>query len=172
MTYLASTTTQSARSARVGARRGVLAAMGDVIATAVAPSGVATLIAQINRFGADAPAALQFVQQPFPVATGILAPDVALVALTIYQRRAADGFARFHDAGSQSAIAAANQGFANPVGFVTAHIADITQTLAAYADSVGLPGPAVAVAETGTGIDTSALALAAALGLAIWLGVR
>ncbi len=137
--------------------------MGDV------SDPVADLIAQVNRFGPAAPAGAQFIQQPFPLATGI-SPGLALVATTIYQRRSTDSFNQFHDAGSAAAIAAANVGFADPVSFVTSHLADVTRTLAGYADSLGLPS--ADGAPTVGGVDMQTILIVAGLGLAAWWLVK
>jgi hypothetical protein len=140
--------------------------MGDVATT----DPVAALIAQVNRFGPTAPTALQFVTQPFPLATGI-SQGLAVVALTIYLRRSTDAFTQFHDAGSAAAIASANLGFADPVAFVTGNLADVTRTIAGYGDSLGLP------ASDGTstimgGVDLQTVLIVAGLGLAAWWLVK
>lgn len=124
--------------------RGAGGALGDSIVAI--PDPVAALAAQVNRFGADAPAAYQFAQAPF-LDSGNLSPGLALTALTIYQRRAADAYAKFHDAGSQALLDQANQGFASPTTFVMLHLADVTQAIRGFADSVGL-APAPSSAES------------------------
>jgi len=145
--------------------------MGDVAADVTS----ADLVAQVNRFGPGAPSAYQFVTTPFtaPVAVyGIslmpIGVGLATVALTIYQRRATDAYNQFHDAGSQQAVAAANAGYADPVAFVTSHLAEVTQTLQAFADSLGIP-PATSATTAGsdTGLSTGTLVLAGGL-LAVW----
>lgn len=153
-----------------GRARGRGGAMGDVGGTAT----VNDLVAQVNRFGQSAPSGYQFVTSPFqpaPLPFGIqLLPitiDLATTALTIYQRRATDAYNQFHDAGSQQAIANANAGYADPVAFVSQHLAEITATLQAYADSLGIP-PAVGDSTGSTGISTGTLLLAAAVA-AWWL---
>jgi hypothetical protein len=140
--------------------------MGDTAVT----DPVADLIIQVNRFGPAAPVGLQFVQQPFPLATGI-SPELALAALTIYQRRSTDAFNQFHDAGSAAAIAAANLGFINPVAFVTGALADVTRTIAGYADSIGLPN-ADGTSSTIAGIDLQTVLIVAGLGVAAWWLVK
>ena len=141
--------------------------MGD---TAVSPDPVGQLAAQVNRFGSGAPAAYQFVTTPFPVDTGVLGPDLALAAVLIYQRRATDGFTKFHDMGSEAAITKANQGLVDPVSFVTANLPEVTSVIAAFADSLGLP------AATGGllmfGLDATALVLIAAGGFGLWYMTR
>ncbi len=131
---------------------------------------VAELTAQVNRFGVAAPAGLQFVQQPVPLATGI-SQGLALAAVAIYQRRAADAFSQFHDAGSAAMLTAANVAFADPVSFVTANLADVTRTIAGYADSVGLPS-ADGSPSTISGVDMQTVLIVAGLGLAAWWLVK
>lgn len=133
----------------------------------------ADLVDQVNRFGSGAPSAYQFVTTPFtapPAVFGIslmpMSIGLATVALTIYQRRATDAYNQFHDAGSQQAITAANAGMADPVGFVTSHLADVTQTLQAFADSLGIP-PAGSGATTDTGPSGGPLLIGAVI-LAVW----
>lgn len=118
---------------------------------------VSQLAAQVNRFGPSAPAGQRFVTTPFPLATGNLDPNLALIALTIYQQRATAAYSQFHDQGSQQAIAAANAGFADPSTFVQSNLADVTSAVAGYADSLGL-----AKAEGGgQPLDNTTLLLAA-----------
>lgn len=134
-------------------------------------SPVAALVAQVNRFGPAAPAGYQFVTQPFQLASGILDPALALAAITIYQRRATAGYEQFHDAGSETAIARANVGFADPLRFVTDNLPEVTAAIGGYADSLGLPaaaGSAAAVAEA----LTSPLVIVAGIALVLWLGSR
>jgi len=153
MTYLRTALGPSSRAPR-GVAGG---AFGDV----EAGGPVAVLVAQVNRFGPQAPAAYQFAQAPFPV-TDVLTPDVALTALTIYLRRSTDAYAALPDIGTRIAIEAANAGFTDPVAFVTAHLAEITQVISAFADSLGLSGSSAAAASSPT-----ALVLALG-GLAVW----
>jgi hypothetical protein len=131
--------------APMGRRNGRGGALGDVVQQA--QGSVAELAREVNRFGPEAPAALQFAPTPFPVVDSVkLDPALALVALTIYQRRAADAYAQFHDQGSLAALEAANQGFINPVGFVGARLAEVTTAVRGYGDASGLPsasGPSV-----------------------------
>lgn len=139
-------------------------AMGDA---APAPVTFATLAAQVNRFGpAGAPAGYQFVMRPFQLDAVKLDPGLALVAVTIYLRRATDAYNQFHDAGSEQAIAAANAGFADPVAFVTPRLADVTQVVSEFADSLGLP------AAEGASGSISPIAIAAGIGLVLWLWSR
>lgn len=144
--------------------------MGDVAAPAGDP---AVLAAQVNRFGTSAPSGYQFVTEPFtapPAFFGVplipISIGLATMALTIYQRRATDAYNQFHDAGSQQAITAANAGFADPVGFITGHLAEVTQTLQAFADSLGIP-PAPGDAPTDTGPSGGPLLIGAVI-IAVW----
>jgi hypothetical protein len=70
--------------------------------------------------------------------------------------------------GSQQAIAAANAGFADPVGFVTGRLTDVTRTLQALADSLGIP-PAAGGVVTDTGLSSGTILLAAGILAAWWL---
>src|SRR5260370_315011 len=93
-----------------------------------------------------------------------------MTAVLIYQRRATDGFAKFHDMGSEAAIAKANQGLADPVSFVSANLPEVTSVIAAFADSLGLPA-----ADGGFlmfGLDATALLLIAAGGFGLWYMTR
>lgn len=143
--------------------------MGDV---AVSSEDPAALAAQVNRFGTGAPSGYQFVTEPFtapPAFFGVpLMPigiGLATMALTIYQRRATDAYNQFHDAGSQQAITAANAGFSDPVGFITGHLAEVTRTLQAFADSLGIP-PAPGDAPT-EGPSAGPIAIGAVI-IAVW----
>jgi hypothetical protein len=151
------------RQARSGRTRGWGGAMGDDA------DPVTTLITQVNRFGPAAPAAYRIAPQVFELATGSLAPDAALAAILIFQRRASAAYDQFHDAGSESAIARANAGFADPVTFVMGNIAEVTSAVAGYGDSVGLP-PAAGAPAVSSG--TSMLLVAAGIGLVLWWMMR
>lgn len=123
-----------ARSGRRGGRG--RRALGD---TTVTLSPVDQLALQVNRFGPGAPAAYQFHTTAF--ATGNpLDLDLASTAMLIYQRRAIDAYAKFADPASSALIANANAGMADPVAWVSAHLADVTGVVKSYGDSVGLPG--------------------------------
>jgi hypothetical protein len=144
--------------------------VGDVTADATP----ADLVAQVNRFGPGAPSAYQFVTTPFTAPVALLGitllpigVGLATTALTIYQRRASDAYNQFHDAGSQQAIADANAGFADPVSFVTTHLGQVTQTLQAFADSLGIPPAPGSATVSDTGLSSGTLMLAGGI-LAVW----
>jgi hypothetical protein len=134
--------------------------MGD----AAPADPVATLAAQVNRFGASAPVGYQFVTTPFapPMSMGL-----ATAALTIYQRRATDAYSQFHDAGSQAAIDAANAGFSDPVSFVMGHLSEVISTVATFADALGIPGAGANAEPADTGTSTGSILLAAGI-LGLW----
>lgn len=150
--------------------------MGDAIDdlrnffTLTPSSQVTALVGQVNRFGPSAPAAYQFATAPV-VDTGKIDPTLALVALTIYQRRATDAYTQIQDAGSLAAITAANQGFSDPVGFVTAHLSDVLTAISGFGDAVGLP-PAAVAASTPPPLDSTTILVAAAAGIALWWMMR
>ncbi len=144
--------------------------MGDVALPApTSPWGV--LAAQVNRFGVDAPAGYQFVTQAYPLATGNPDLGLATTAATIYQRRAADAYSQFHDAGSLVAITRANQALADPLGFVTANLSEVTTTIRAFADALGIaPAPSDAAGSaTIGGLEPTTLYWIAGIGLALWI---
>lgn len=147
-------------------------AMGDDV-TVPYTSGPAILAAQVNRFGVDAPAAYQFVTDPLPIDAVKVSPALALVAISIYQRRATDAYQQFHDQGSLAALEAANRGFADPVAFVTGHLADVTSAVRGFADSVGLPpaagDPAIGLSLGGLPSWAAMAGVAAGL-LYLWKG--
>lgn len=144
-----------------GISRGHGYAMGDAAPAPVDP--VVRLAQQVNRFGPQAPAGYRFADREFPLASGKISPDLALAALLIFQRRSTDAYNAAHDQGSANAIQAANEGFADPVGFVTSNLATVTQTVALFGDSLGLPAPAGPGAAAGGGIPTALYVVAGAL---------
>jgi hypothetical protein len=165
------------RSLSGGRWRGPGRGMGDSFA---APgSGAAEALAgHVNRFGPSAPAAYRFVDHALTLAGGKITPELALAALAIYQRRATEAYNQFHDAGSEVAITRANTGFADPVGFVTANLPEVTAAVAGFADSLGLS----AAGSTGPdgagsggvigGIDSQTLLMVAGGALVLWLVTR
>jgi len=162
------------RMALVGRARGPGGALSHGLGDAmglVAGDQLPQLAAQVNRFGPGAPAAYQFTTKVFPVATGKIDPEIALVATTIYLRRATDAYNQFHDAGSLAAITRANLGFADPVGFVTGNLADVVSTIGSFADSLGLPA-ASSDDATIAGVDSRLLLYAAAGALLLWMVAR
>lgn len=145
--------------------------MGDTPAQQV--SAVGTLASQVNRFGDKAPTGYQFVTTPFPTSLSALALDLAITATTIAQRAATDSYDKFHDQGSAQAIDAANAGFANPIAFVNANMATVTQTIQNLGDSLGLPAANTSTIDiAGIGIEPTTLLLLVAGGVALyyWMG--
>lgn len=132
------------------------------------------LAAQVNRFGPGAPAGYQFAQKVFPLVVSRLDADLALTAILIYQRRATDAFNQFGDEGSAQAIAKANTGFADPVGFVSGNLAEVTQAVANFADSLGLPAPVTLTTGpvAATGLNSTTLLLGAGILAALWMVTR
>lgn len=118
------------------------------------------LALQVNRFTGTAPAAYNFHAAAF--ATGNpLDLDLASTAMLIYQRRAMDSYAKFQDAASSALIQNANTGMADPVGWVGAHLLDVTTVVKGYADSVGLPA-----AQGATVVEK--LSTAGPFGIPLW----
>lgn len=141
--------------------------MGDT----ATDGGVAALVGQLNRFAPPAaPVEHQVLKAALPLATGNVTMDVALPAVVLYQRRATAAYQQFQDAGSLAVLEQANQAFTSPVAFVTANLANVTNTIASYGDSVGL-APAASGASGG-GVDVTQLAVLAGVGLAVWWMMR
>lgn len=169
MSYLpASLAAVDPRAIKVGRPGGcVVSSLGDDSGLA---NPIRTLTAQVNRFGAGAPAGYQFVTTPFDLDAVTLSPDLALAATVIYQRRATDAYNQFHDAGSAQAIADANAGLTSPVGFVSTRMADVISTVGQFADALGLPQASGGLRSL---VDPDHLPYAiGALALAIWLVTR
>lgn len=141
--------------------RTVARGFGDVAAPAGDP--VSVLIGQINRFtGSGAPASYRVADAPYPVASGNLSL-IAPVAVVLYQRAATDSFNQFGDSGSAAQIAKANQGFADPPGFVTKNMAEVTTLITALANSLSLP------ASDGSDDSTRMIFIIGAALVAAWL---
>lgn len=136
-------------------------AFGDVTAQ---QDPVATLIGQVNRFaGAATPVTYRVAETPYGVASGNLI-TVAPVAVVLYQRAATDSYNQYGDRGSAQQIEKANAGFADPTGFVSTNMAEVTGVIASFADSLGLPGP------SGGGSDVSrTLLIVGGIALAVWM---
>lgn len=149
------------RHALFRAARARGSALGDTAAPNPAPDPVTALIAQVNRFtGAGAPTAYRVADAPFGVATGNLA-IVAPVAVVIYQRAATDSYNQFGDRGSAQQIDKANTGLADPVGFVSTNMAEVTSVIAALADSLGLSSTPGAAGVSRTFLIIGGIAIAA-----------
>lgn len=115
--------------------------LGDVGASR---TPVDDLAAQVNRFGPTAPEPHRIA--PISFATSgqtAVTMELAVPAIVIAHRRANEAYIRFGDQGSLQAIDAISAGYANPVGYVTSHLVELTSTLRAYGDSLGLPVAAV-----------------------------
>ncbi len=97
---------------------------------------------QLNRFGPDAPADVRFLKEPLPV-TGVVDMGTGIHAILVVQKRAADAFATYHDNTSRDVLAAANAGFADPVGFVNANLPDVLTVVTNYADAKGIAAPSL-----------------------------
>jgi hypothetical protein len=133
--------------------------MGDVAASRTA---VDELAAQVNRFGPTAPEPHRIA--PIRFATSgqtAVTMELAVPAIVIAHRRANEAYVRFGDQGSLQAIGTITAGYANPVGYVTSHLGELTSTLRAYGDSLGLPA-AVAESEV-LGIPTTYVLIGVAL---------
>jgi hypothetical protein len=100
---------------------------------------------------------------PYQVAAGNLA-SVAPIAVVIYQRAATDSYNQYGDRGSAQQIEKANEGFANPVGFVSTNMAEVTGMVAALADSLGLPSSG----GSGSGMSRTLL-IVGGIALAAWV---
>lgn len=121
----------------------------------------AILIAEVNRFGPSAPPALQYVKVLFPLATGNVPPAVAVAAAWIYHRRAQDAVLQFADKGSADLVRRASAAIADPQGFVTKNIAEVTQTIKGYADANGLGSSRLSIAGKVADLAKSPLVLVA-----------
>lgn len=145
----------------------------------VTPDQANALIAQVNRFmGSDVPAAYRLTgmaASSYPT-NGTLTPDVAMAALILFQRRAADAYSSATDAttkaGAQMMIAQADSGFADPLGFVTSNIGPVTSTLTTYGDLHGVAKAQSTTTILGSSVDTTTIAIGAAVVAALWLFAR
>lgn len=119
-------------------------APGEPSPVSLAASGavdtVKALQRQLNRFGPAAPADVRFLKEPLPV-NGTIDMGTAIHSVLVIQKRAADAFATYHDNTSRDVLAAANAGFADPVAFVTNHLADVLTVVTNYADAKGIARP-------------------------------
>ena len=137
-------------------------ALGDT-APAAPQDPIITLIGQVNRFtGSAPPLSYKVADAPFGLATGNL-PIVAPVAVVLYQRAATDSYNQYGDRGSEQQIDKANAGFADPVGFVSTSMAEVTGLIAALADSLGLP------AAGGADVSRTTLLIIGGIALAAWM---
>lgn len=112
--------------------------MAAIAPTPPTPDKINALRAQVNRYmGPKAPAAYRLSELVLPT-TGPIDMALAIHALTIFQRRAAEVYPIDKVAGQQM-IEAANAGYANPVAFVTSNFDNVLRTVAVYGDLHGLP---------------------------------
>lgn len=107
-------------------------------ATAIDPATV--LRAQVNRFwGAAVPDAYRFGPDADKLPTsGPIDVNVATRAVLIVQKRAAEAYAT-DPTGATDLLNKANQGFADPVGWVNKNLDMVTQTVTIYGDIHGVP---------------------------------
>lgn len=145
-----------------GAKAGMGATVMPVPAP-VAPVGDPNTLlrSQVNRFLSPlTPAALQLGTTPV-APTGPLDLQTATYAAVIYQRRATDAYAADPTQGAM--VDRANSALADPLGFVSANIDEVTQTVMTYGDLNGVP-PA-SISGTILGIPTTYVLAAGALAL-------
>lgn len=150
-------------------RYGAGSAMGDT-----QPPTVGQLVAQINRFGPSAPPAYRLGINgiPFDPATVQVTLPLAVAAVSVYQRAAAEAYSRFGDAASLDRLNLANQGFSDPVMFVNSHLADVIATIAGYGDSVGIKAADGTLTQgIFAGLSTSTVLLLAAGAVLLLMGV-
>lgn len=133
----------------------------------------ARLIAEVNRFGPDAPEGLRYVAAPFPLATGNVPLAVAITASQINFRRTQDAVVRFGDKGSIDAHKQAATIAENPSVQVPAHIAELTEMIGAFANANGLAPSRISIAGKIADLSKSPLAVVAVVGgLAFYYFVR
>jgi hypothetical protein len=116
--------------------------MGDSVApgTPTQPDQSALLRAQVNRFwGAGVPETYRFGSDSDKLpATGPIDLDLATRAVLIVQRRAAEAYAA-DPAGAADLLNKANQGFADPVGWLNKNLDMALRTMTIYGDVHGVP---------------------------------
>lgn len=120
--------------------------MGDTAVVSVTPTApkpdvdpAVVLRAQVNRFwGASSPLDLSQGYSAKVPDAGPIDDDVAMRALLIVQKRAAEAYEADPGAGLDL-LNKANTGFADPVGFVNKNLDMVTQTVTIYGDIHGLP---------------------------------
>lgn len=97
--------------------------------------------------------------------------DLAITAILIHQTRLLTAQMAIVDAGTATQIAAAAKALGDPVGYVNANLAMLTQSIGGYADQKGLP-PAVYTmdgASADGGLSPTLLIVAAVgAGLIVW----
>lgn len=139
------------------------------ISPTISGSPIVAFYAQLNRYRVHSN------QPPFDLATPTVTNEAALTAILLLQARLASGLIQIPDtATAQQEMAKLDAALKDPVTYVNGQLAHITQTLAIYGDTIGLPVASVgittsAVKRTRWGL---ALGLTVVLGLAAWGGYR
>lgn len=146
---------------------------GALGAAETPPSQLAQLVSQLNRFttpeaATAGSASYRIATSPFAAGNEVTMP-IAIHAVILYQRAAADSYSQFHDRGSLQRLEFANQWFSTPVASVQANMIEVTNVIGALADSLGLPRPSKGGS---TGDTKTILLVAAGVGLAVWLFSR
>lgn len=96
------------------------------------------LIAQVNRWTKRAGQLLYRLAKP-------ISPEVAGYAVALLQQRFASSFLMSADVSNLALMMTLAKGAADPLAYVQAHLSEITQTLARYGDSIGLPPAEVGI---------------------------
>lgn len=109
------------------------------IAPSIAGDLTAALIAQVNRFQA------KYGAPGFPLMTGAVPIEVAVLALGLMQARLSAAIIRLPDPGTAQELAQIAAAASNPVAYVQPRLVEIIRTLALYGDSLGLPPAKVGV---------------------------
>lgn len=124
----------------------------------IAGDPTVALIAQINRWKKRAGL------PEYPL-TPTLSLEVAKDALVLMQARLALALTTSADLSLTIEMAEIHRAYDNPVPYVNARLSTITQTLARYGDSLGLPQATVGIVQKSPGIATWKLVLAIGGGL-------
>lgn len=139
------------------------------ISPTISGSPLVAFYAQLNRYRGHSN------QPPFDLATPTVTNEAALTAILLLQARLASGLIQIPDtATAQNEMAKLDAALKDPITYVNARLSQVTQTLAVYGDTIGLPVASVgittsSVKRTRWGL---ALGLTAVLGLAAWGGYR
>lgn len=131
--------------------------MGDAVVSAAAapsmsarPDQSALVRAQVNRFWGEAvPLAYRFGPDSDKLPTsGPIDLALATRAVLIVQKRAVEAYAA-DPSGAADLLAKANQGFADPVGWLNKNLDMALQTMTIYGDVHGVPKATVPGAVLG-----------------------